>query len=180
MKQLFTFERMMLISGYIIFFLATAGMIYHEAIAVMIFVLFIPGPVLGFIIAWFKKTSLARKALFFTITCLVCLAMLYMVTGNVGLKFIPLKILLAGSLSAVLLQFFFDLIFGFNLSHSKLTIRPALLGLSASLLSMVAVFYLNEIPGTNWLAVLLWVCLFSIFPLWFFLFGRHLSRTGRI
>jgi len=176
-----TIQRTLLIAGCFIFCFATFGMLYQEAIMVMLFTLLIPGPTLGLIIAFFKKASIVQRLTFFLTACAVYILTLYIIDlKNIDYKLSPLRILLASTICAVLLQIFFDIIFKTKINFKDTFVRPAIFGLFASILTTIAAFFFKVAPTTGWLTVPLWLGLFSIFPLWFYLFGRQLVLTGKV
>ena len=178
---MFTFKKTLLIAGGFIFCFATLGMLYREAIMVMLFTLLIPAPTLGLIIAIFKKSTITYRSLFFLITCVIYILTLYLIDiDNIDYKLSPIRILLASSVSAVLLQLFFDIIFRTKINYKDTFLRPAFLGFIASIMTTIAAFYFKIAPTTGWFTVPLWLGLFSIFPLWFYLFGKQLIQTGKI
>lgn len=110
-KLMFTFQKTLLIAGCFIFCFATLGMLYQEAVMVMLFTLLIPGPTLGIIISFFKKSTVIPRLLFFLAACVIYILTLYLIDiKNIDFKLSPLRILVASTLSSVLLQLFFDII----------------------------------------------------------------------
>ncbi|MCW3074402.1 MAG: hypothetical protein JWP69_1471 [Flaviaesturariibacter sp.] len=176
-----TFQKTLLIAGCFIFCFAILGMLYQEAIMVMLFTFFIPGPTLGLIISFFKKSTIIQRILFFLTACIIYLLTLYIIDiKNIDYKLSPIRILLGSTIGAVLLQLFFDIIFKTKINYQNTLIRPSILGFIASILTTIAAFFFSVTPTTGWLTVPLWVGLFSVFPLWFYLFGHHLIRTGKV
>jgi hypothetical protein len=178
---MFTFQKTLLIAGCFIFCFATLGMLYQEAIMVMLFTLLIPGPTLGLIISFFKKSKIIHRLIFFLAACVIYILTLYIADiKNIDYKLSPLRILLASTISAVLLQLFFDLIFKTKINYKDTFIRPAVSGFIASILATIAAFFFKITPTTGWLTVPLWLGLFSIFPIFFYLFGKQLVETGKV
>jgi len=179
---MFTLQKALLISGAAIFVFATLGMFYQEAIMVTLFTLFIPGPLFGLIISIFKKAALLQRVLFFVSACLIYFFTLYLIDiKNIDYKLAPTRILIASVLSAVLVQVLFDIIFRSKMIFLDTVLRPSALGFVSSIVSAIATFFFNGISSTTgWLTIPLWMGLFSIFPLWYFLFGQHLIRSGKI
>ena len=178
---MFTFQKTLLITGCFIFCFATLGMINQEAIMVMLFTLLIPAPTLGLIIAIFKKSSITSRLIFFLTTCVVYMSTIYIIDVKIiDYKLSPIRILLASTISAVLLQFFFDLIFKTKINYKDTFLRPAFFGFIASIMTTIAAFFFKITPTTGWFTVPLWLGLFSIFPLWFYLFGKQLIQTGKV
>ena len=178
---MFTFQKTLLIAGCIIFCFATLGMLYQEAIMVMLFTLLIPGPALGLIISFFKKSTIIYRVIFLLAACVIYILTLYIVgIQNIDYTLSPIRILLASTISAVLLQLFFDIIFKTKINYKDTFVRPAALGFIASILTTIAAFFFKVTPTTGWLTVPLWLGLFSIFPLWFYLFGKQLVQTGKV
>jgi len=175
------FQKALLVAGLFIFGFATLGMLYQEAIMVILFTIFVPGPVLGLIISIFKKAPFIQRLLFFTIACIIYVLTLLMIDiKNIDYKLSPLNLLFASSASAVLIQLFFDIIFKSKINFRNTFYKPALFGLLASILTTLAAFYFESAPTTGWLTVPLWIGLFSIFPLWYVLLGKHLTKTGKV
>ena len=179
---MFNFQKTLLIAGGVVFIFATLGMLYQEAIMVMLFTIFIPGPLFGLIISIFKKAALFPRILFFLSTCLIYFLTLYLIdVQSIDYKLAPGRILIASILSAVVVQVLFDIIFRLKISLLETLLKPARLGFFASIISTITAFFLTTIPSTTgWLTVPLWIGLFSIFPLWYFLFGRHLIQSGKV
>ena len=178
---MFTFQKTLLIAGCVIFCFATLGMLYQEAIMVMLFTLLIPGPALGLIISFFKKSAIIYRLIFFLTTCIIYILTLYIIDiKNIDYKFSPIRILPASTISAVLLQLFFDIIFKTKINYKDTFVRPAVLGFIASILTTIAAFFFKIASTTGWLTVPLWPGLFSIFPIWFYLFGKQLVQTGKV
>jgi len=148
---------------------------------VILFTLLIPGPTLGLIISFFKKSTFIHRLIFFLTACIIYILTLYIIDiKNIDYKLSPLRILFASTLSAVLLQFFFDLIFKTKISLKDTFFRPAVLGFIASVMTTIAAFFLEKAPTTGWLTIPLWIGLFSIFPIFFYLFGKQLVDTGKV
>jgi hypothetical protein len=178
---MFTFQKTLLIAGCFIFCFATLGMLYQEAIMVMLFILFIPAPTLGLIISLFKKSSIINRLLFFLTACVIYILTLYIIDiKNIDRQLSSVRILLASTIGAILLQFLFDIIFKATINLRDTFLRPAVLGFASSILAAMAAFFLEIAPTTGWLTVPFFMGFFSIFPIWFYLFGRHLVQTGKI
>lgn len=178
---MFTLPKTLLIAGCFIFLFAILGMLYQEAIMVILFTLLIPGPTLGFIISFFKKSTFIYRLIFFLTAIGIYVLTLYLIDiKNIDYKLSPLRILFASTLSAVLLQLFFDIIFKTKINFIDTFFRPAFFGFIASILTTTAAFFFKEAPTTGWLTILLWLGLFSIFPIFFFLFGKQLVDTGKV
>ena len=175
------FKNSILISGCTIFLFTTLGMLFQEAVMVMLFILFVPGPVLGLIIALFKKSTILQKVLFILATIVTYYFALYFIDiEQVDYKLSPTKILLASFLSAILLQILFDIIFKSAFTIKDTLLRPAILGVAASIITTITAFLFKKSPTSGWVTIPLWLGLFSIFPLYYSLFARHLVRTGKV
>jgi hypothetical protein len=178
---MFTFQKTLLIAGGFILCFATLGMLVQEAIMVMLFTLLIPAPTLGLIIAIFKKSTIAYRLVFFLATCVIYMLTIYIIDiQNIDYKLSPIRILIASTISAVLLQLFFDIIFKIKINYKDTFLRPAFFGFIASIMTTIAAFFFKITPTTGWFTVPLWLGLFSIFPLWFYLFGKQLIQTGKV
>ena len=176
-----TFRRTLLIAGLIIFCFAVLGMLYQEATTVVFFILFIPAPTFGMIVSYFKKSTIIQRVLFFLTTCIVYMLTLYIVdVDSIDHKLFPIRIVIASVISAVMLQLFFDIIFKNQINHKDTFFIPAILGFIASVLTTIAALFFNIAPTVGWMTVPFWLGVFSIFPLWFLLFGQHLSRSGKV
>src|SRR4051812_38982337 len=119
-----TFQKTLLIAGCFILCFATLGMLYQEAIMVMLFTFFIPGPALGLIISLFKKSKIIQRLIFFLTACIIYVLTLYIIDiKNIDYKLSPIRILLGSTISAVLLQLFFDIIFRTKINYQNTFIR---------------------------------------------------------
>lgn len=180
-KLMFTFQKTLLVAGCFIFCFATLGMLYQEAIMVMVFTFIFPAPTFGFIISVFKKSKIIQRLVFFLATCFIYVLTFYIIDiKNIDYKLSPIRILLASTISAVLLQLFFDIIFKTKINYQDTFLRPAIFGFIAAILTTIAAFLFKITPTTGWYTVPLWLGLFSIFPLWFYLFGKQLVQTGKV
>lgn len=178
---MFTFQKTLLIAGCFIFCFATLGMLYQEAIMVILFILFIPAPTLGLIISLFKKSAIIKRVLFFLTACVIYILALYIIDiKNIDYKVSGVRILLASTIGAILLQFLFDIIFKTKINLRDTFVRPAVLGFISSILAAIAASFLKIAPTTGWLTVPFFLGFFSIFPIWFYLFGRQLVKTGKV
>lgn len=178
---MFTLQKTLFIAGCFIFCFATLGMLYQEAIMVMLFTLFIPGPIIGFIISFFKKSTTIQRLIFFIATCTIYLLALYTIDiKTIDYKLAPIRILPVSILSAVLLQLLFDLTFKTKISYKDSFFYPVVIGLTASILPTISIFLFKMEQFSGWLPIALWISLFSIFPIWLYLFGKHLVKTGKI
>jgi hypothetical protein len=176
-----TFQKAILLAGSVICCVATLGMLYQEAIMVMLFIVYFPGPTLGLIIAAFKKSAIIYRLAFFLATCLLYMLAIYIIDiRTIDYKLSPLRILLVSTISSVLLQLVFDIIFKTKINYKDSVARPAILGFKASILTTIAAFYFKVAPTTGWMTVPLWLGLFSIFPIWFYVFCRQLVQAGKV
>jgi hypothetical protein len=99
------FQKTLLMAGFFIFCFETLGMFYKEAIMVILFTLFISGAALGFIISFFKKSTIIQRIIFFLTACIIYGLALYVIDiKNSDYKLFPAKILFASTISAVIVD----------------------------------------------------------------------------
>lgn len=137
---------------------------------------YLPGPLFGIIVSLFKDASVLQKFLFFVASCIV-----YFIALNV-LNFDPFsqngisisRLFLAALISGILLQLCFNCIFITKLNIRESIIRPALIGLGSVILPSLCILVTRYYPA--WLPdPYINLGYFLVYPVWYFLFGIHLS-----
>ncbi len=176
-----SFQKVILILGLFVFSLAFVGMVTQWSSMVWLFIVCFPGFLLGFITALFKKSTNIQRVLFFFTSGLLYFLTIYLIEiGTIEKNLAPLKILLASSVNAVILQILFDLIFKEKILLLYSFKKPFIFGLIASVIPTIAAFSQERYWILHWTHVFIWAGLFSIFPLWFFFFAKNLVVSHKI
>ena len=159
------------------------GMMTNLGSLVVILSHFMPGLILGALLIHIipKKVPEKKKIMFVAISTVIhILCALFVNVGDGHEVWTPIKLLIASSIGALLLSLTYDIIMGKKVSLLQTILLPFIYGILASVLSAFCLFYIDRIKvEQDLLENFLWAGIFSIFPLWFYIFTRNIENRNK-
>lgn len=163
-------------AGLILFGLCFIGMMINLGSLVVILSHILPGLILGFLIAQSitHKVSNKKQMLFVIFSTGIHIACVFFVdVVREDEIWTSIKLIIASSVGALLLALVYDLIIVKTVSFVQTFLVPFTIGILASVLSAFCMYYMQRVGfEQRLLEGFLWAGIFSIFPLWYYLFAR--------
>ncbi len=172
--------RQLIYTGMLLF---TVSLISYLAFPffLILFTHFVPGFAFAFVLtkSMSDSTPPGNKALFILISSLVYIfGVFYVDIAREEQVWRPVKLSIASSIGAVIVTAAFDKLFIRKLRAPIDLIKMLVLGFAASLTSAICMYFLPELGYMEQIwDKLLYMGIFSIFPLWYFLIGRAVLKN---
>ena len=145
---------------------------------------FLPGLILGFLLiqSITHQVSDKKKILFVLSSTGIHMACAFFVdVVHEDEIWTSIKLIIASSLGALLLALAYDLIIMKMISLRQTILLPFTIGIVASVLSAFCMHYMHQVGfEQSLLEGFLWAGIFSIFPLWYYLFALNIKTRSKM
>lgn len=170
-----------LLLGFALFLLCFIGVLFETGPFVVIVSHFLPGFAYSLLLLHYSEynETISNKFFFIVLSSVIYIVCVLFIDLNSDVRIITsIKMIIAASLGAVLLKACYDHFFARNLKTNSTFILPMIGGALASLPSAICLYFLNNTGiEDSLIQMLLYTGIFSIFPLWLYLFSIQVVRT---
>ena len=170
-------------SGLLVYLIILAFLFSHAGSFILLAIYIVPGLLYGLALTASapNTASAVGSVLFVILSVVINIACVYYVCQDFvdqG-RFAGLKLVVASSVGAVSLTSCYDFLLLRRFSVFRTIAMPSILGMAASLVSALCMYFLIPDKENGFVATILWVGMLAIFPLWQYLIGFNLAYHVR-
>lgn len=167
--------------GIAIFILCWIGIYFEIRPLVFIVSHFLPGLLFSLIILHYSEytDTVFNRFLFIVLSTVIFILCVFFINLNSENKMATaIRLIIASSIGAVLLKTCYDHFYAHKLKNNATFVFPLLTGFLSSLPAAIAIYFYKS-PGWEgqWMNMLLYTGVFSIFPIWMYLMSNLIVRT---